>query len=86
VGVTVQVADPIASAQDIADEYGIKLMPFESLRTADAVILAVAHEHYLAKGWPLVSQLLRDGKGIVLDVKAKLDRSKRPQGVDLWRL
>ena len=86
VGVTVQVADPIASAEDIADVYGIKLMPFESLRAADAVILAVAHKHYLAKGWPLVVKLLKDGNGIVLDVKAKLDRAKKPQGVDLWRL
>jgi hypothetical protein len=30
--------------------------------------------------------LLKDGRGIVLDVKAKLDREKKPEGIDLWRL
>jgi len=29
--------------------------------------------------------LLKDRRGIVLDVKAKLDRAKRPEGIDLWR-
>lgn len=86
VGVSVQVSDPIASADEIAHEYGIKLIPFESLRAADAVILAVAHRDYLAAGWPLVVKLLGNGTGIVLDVKAKLDRATKPEGVDLWRL
>jgi UDP-N-acetyl-D-glucosamine/UDP-N-acetyl-D-galactosamine dehydrogenase len=86
VGVGVQVADPLASAEETAHEYGIKLTPFESLRPADAVILAVAHKDYVAGSWPLVAKLLKDGKGIVLDVKAKLDRAKKPEGIDLWRL
>ena len=86
VGVSVQVSDPIASADEIAHEYGIKLIPFKSLRAADAVILAVAHRDYLAAGWPLVVKLLGNGTGIVLDVKAKLDRATKPEGVDLWRL
>lgn len=86
VGVGVQVADPLASAEETAQEYGIKLTPFESLRPADAVILAVAHKDYVAGSWPLVAKLLKDGEGIVLDVKAKLDRAKKPEGIDLWRL
>jgi len=86
VGVSVQVTDPIASAEETAHEYGIKLMPIESLRPAEAVILAVAHSDYVAGGWPLIGKLLKDGRGIVLDVKAKLDRAKKPKGIDLWRL
>jgi UDP-N-acetyl-D-galactosamine dehydrogenase len=86
VGVTVQVADLLASVEETAHEYGIKLVPMESLRPADAVILAVAHKDYLAGGWPLVAKLLKGGEGIVLDVKARLDRSKKPQGISLWRL
>ncbi|MGE5771586.1 MAG: nucleotide sugar dehydrogenase, partial [Hyphomicrobiales bacterium] len=70
VGVGVQVADPLASAEETAHEYGIKLTPFESLRPADAVLLAVAHKDYVAGSWPLVAKLLKDGEGIVLDVKA----------------
>jgi UDP-N-acetyl-D-galactosamine dehydrogenase len=86
VGVTVQVNDPIALAEETAHEYGIKLTPLESLRPADAVILAVAHKDYVAGGWPLVAKLLKGRQGIVLDVKAKLDRAKKPEGIDLWRL
>jgi UDP-N-acetyl-D-galactosamine dehydrogenase len=86
VGVGVQMADPLASAEETAHEYELKLTPLESLQPADAVILAVAHKHYVAGGWPLVTRLLKGGKGIVLDVKGKLDRAKKPEGIDLWRL
>jgi UDP-N-acetyl-D-galactosamine dehydrogenase len=86
VGVTVQVADLLASVEETAHEYGIKLVPVESLQPADAVILAVAHKDYVAGGWPLVAKLLKGGEGIVLDVKARLDRGKKPEGISLWRL
>jgi UDP-N-acetyl-D-galactosamine dehydrogenase len=86
VGVGVQVTDPIASIEETAQEYGLKLTPLESLRPADAVILAVAHRDYVAGGWPLITKLLNDRRGIVLDVKAKLDRAKKPEGIELWRL
>ncbi len=85
VGVAVQMADPLASNEETAQEYGIKLTPIESLRPADAVILAVAHKDYVAGGWPLVTRLLKDGQGIVLDVKARLDRTNKPEGIELWR-
>jgi UDP-N-acetyl-D-galactosamine dehydrogenase len=86
VGINVQVTDPLASAEETADEYGTKLTPIEALQPADAVILAVAHKDYVAGGWPLISKLLKDRQGIVLDVKARLDRTKKPEGIDLWRL
>jgi UDP-N-acetyl-D-glucosamine/UDP-N-acetyl-D-galactosamine dehydrogenase len=86
VDVSVQVADPIASAEETAHEYGIKLTPIGSLRAADAIIFAVAHKDYVAGGWPLMAKLLKGNRGIVLDVKAKLDRAKKPEGIDLWRL
>ena len=76
VGVDVQVADPLASSDEIVHEYGINLTPIESLRPADAVVFAVAHKDYVAGGWPLIAKLLKDGEGIVLDIKAKLDRKK----------
>jgi UDP-N-acetyl-D-galactosamine dehydrogenase len=86
VGVNVQVADPIASAEETAHEYGLKLTPIGSLRAADAVIFAVAHKDYVSGGWPLIAKLLKRNRGIVLDVKSKLDRAKKPEGIDLWRL
>jgi UDP-N-acetyl-D-galactosamine dehydrogenase len=85
-GLDVQVHDPLASADEAAHEYGIKLVELEKLAPADAVILAVAHEDYAAEGWALVRRLLRGGEGVVLDVKSRLDRSAKPDGIELWRL
>jgi UDP-N-acetyl-D-galactosamine dehydrogenase len=85
-GITVQVHDPMAMSEDTEREYGISLTPFAALKPADAVIVAVAHDEYVAGGWSLVTRLLKDGRGVVLDVKSKLDRAQRPQGIDLWRL
>jgi UDP-N-acetyl-D-galactosamine dehydrogenase len=86
VGVTVQVHDPVALPDETAREYGITLMPFESLRPADAVIVAVSHKDYVAGGWPMIIKLLKDGQGTVLDVKSRLDRLQTPEGINLWRL
>ena len=72
--------------REVKREYGVELTEMESLRPADAVILAVAHEPYVRGGWPLVVRLLKDGSGVVLDVKSQLDRCQRPKSVDLWRL
>ena len=85
-GVEVQMADPLAQPEEAAHEYAIDLTPLDALRPADAVILAVAHRDYVVGGWGLVQRLLKDGKGLVLDVKQKLDRAQRPEGIELWRL
>jgi UDP-N-acetyl-D-galactosamine dehydrogenase len=85
-GLTVQVHDPVADAEDAKHEYAIALVTADALKPADAVIFAVAHQEFASKGWPLLQRLLRDGKGIVLDVKSKLDRARKPDGVELWRL
>lgn len=86
VGIAVQVHDPVALAEEAADEYGVTLTLFEQLKPADAVILAVAHKEYVSGGWPLIAKLLKGGQGVVLDVKSKLDRAQRPKEIDLWRL
>jgi UDP-N-acetyl-D-galactosamine dehydrogenase len=85
-GLTVQIHDPLADAEDAAREYGLTLHDLDALQPADSVILAVAHQQYLAGGWPLVQRLLADGSGLVLDVKLKLDRATLPAGIELWRL
>jgi UDP-N-acetyl-D-galactosamine dehydrogenase len=85
-GLTVQVHDPLANAADAKHEYGITLVDIDKLRPADAIILAVAHDHYIGAGWPLIQQLLTGGAGLVLDVKMKLDRGSRPADIELWRL
>jgi UDP-N-acetyl-D-glucosamine/UDP-N-acetyl-D-galactosamine dehydrogenase len=85
-GASVQIHDPLASSEETQKEYGFALTPLDALRAADAVILAVAHQYYVAGGWPLIERLLKGGSGAVFDVKCKLDRNSKPGGVELWRL
>ena len=85
-GIAVQVHDPLADPREVKHEYDIELMKLEALRPADAVIFAVAHEAFVRGGWPLLTKLLNEGGGVVLDVKSQLDRRQRPDRVELWRL
>jgi UDP-N-acetyl-D-galactosamine dehydrogenase len=85
-GISVQVHDPLASGDEALDEFGIALTDMPSLRPADAVILAVGHAYYVSEGWPMVTRLLKNGEGLVFDVRSKLDRDAKPGGVELWRL
>jgi UDP-N-acetyl-D-galactosamine dehydrogenase len=85
-GLRVQVSDPLALAAETQQEYGMTLTPIDSLAPADAVVLAVAHADYVGMGWDLITRLLKGGKGTVIDVKSRLDRDAKPNGVDLWRL
>ena len=85
-GVAVQTHDPLAAAQHAHHEYGVTLAAIDQLVPGDAVVLAVPHDSYLATGWPLISRLLKNGRGVVMDVKARLPRAGKPEGVELWRM
>ena len=85
-GITAQIADPLADPSTVEAEYGVALTDIGKLKPSDAVIMAVAHEAYIEGGWHLVERLLRERAGLVFDVKMKLDRSSKPDGIELWRL
>jgi UDP-N-acetyl-D-glucosamine/UDP-N-acetyl-D-galactosamine dehydrogenase len=85
-GVQVQIQDPCAHGVEAHEEYGITLLDDDALKPAHAVILAVPHQQYLGAGWAGIVKRLKNGAGVVIDVKAKLDRAQQPNGVVLWRL
>jgi UDP-N-acetyl-D-glucosamine/UDP-N-acetyl-D-galactosamine dehydrogenase len=85
-GVDVQVHDPLADAAAAAREYGIALKKDDDLVPADAVVVAVSHDVYRNAGWPLITRLLKDGRGLVMDVKGTLDPLQQPAGIEVWRL
>lgn len=85
-GIQVQIFDPEARAEEVWREYGLVLSAKDDLEPADAAIFAVAHREFVAAGWELVRNVLRDGRGVVLDIKGLLDRDTRPEGIELWRL
>jgi UDP-N-acetyl-D-galactosamine dehydrogenase len=83
-GITVQVQDPIADPAAVVQEYGLVLQSDPA--PADAVVIAVAHDCYRVSGWSLITGLLKNGRGLVMDVRGILDPLKKPPCVELWRL
>ena len=84
--ISAQVHDVHADPDEVRRTWRIELTELASLQPAEAVILAVPHEVYLEKNWELIRPLLKDGKGIVYDVKGRLDRNAAPPGAQLLRL
>lgn len=85
-GVNLQISDPYAVPSEVFQEYGIDLISHEEIKPADAVILAVPHEPYLQKGWEMFNHVLKNGEGIVYDVKSCLNREECPKKIILTRL
>jgi UDP-N-acetyl-D-galactosamine dehydrogenase len=85
-GVRVAVHDPHADPADVSHEYGLELVPRDALPPADAVILAVPHAAFVREQWALATACLKDGRGLVMDLKSRLDPANKPDCVELWRL
>jgi UDP-N-acetyl-D-galactosamine dehydrogenase len=85
-GADVHIADPLADPAECQHEYGITPTALADLPPADAVILAVAHDEYKRGGWLLVADRLKPDGGLVMDIKAFLDRTRAPPNVRLWRM
>ena len=85
-GVEVYVHDPIANSGEANQEYGLKLSELCNLPKADAVIVAVSHDYYLAKPIVELDEILKEG-GVFVDVKSVFPGAAiRSRGFRLWRL
>ncbi len=74
-GVTVEVVDPYADAEEVLKEYGFKLTA-QPATDYDAVVVAVNHEPYLSLKEADFKAMLKDnGDGILVDIKG-IYRSK----------
>ena len=85
-GVDVQVSDINLDPAELERQYGILLTPDWELLPASAVILAVPHNAYKEMGWKRFERLLIDNKGMVFHIKSILNRSEKPEKVELWRI
>ena len=85
-GINVQVFDPMSDSHEVMEEYNLSLSAETELKPAHAVILAVPHQYFMEKDWAYIAGLLENKSGVVIDVKAKLERNKLPKEITLWRL
>jgi UDP-N-acetyl-D-galactosamine dehydrogenase len=85
-GVEIFVTDAQAEAEEAMHEYGVRLMPFEDLPQADAIVAAVSHREYASLSMEDIGSKLIKG-GAFIDVKAAFDaKALVDAGYCLWRL
>ncbi len=82
--VQVDIVDPHADSAELQHEYGCSLVPQPALNTYEAIIIAVAHNEYLNMDEQYLTSLLKDGQGVLVDIKGTY-RSKIKQ-LNYWSL
>lgn len=81
--VNVDVVDPHASSDELFHEYGFKLTP-EAGNEYDAIIVAVNHEEYTKLKESDFKNMLRNGDGLIVDIKGFL--KKEIKNLEYWSL
>jgi UDP-N-acetyl-D-glucosamine/UDP-N-acetyl-D-galactosamine dehydrogenase len=85
-GVEVFVTDPQADVAEAMHEYGVKLLKWDELPQAAAIVAAVSHKEYASLNTAQIGQKLNKG-GAFIDVKAAFDAKQiQTAGYRLWRL
>lgn len=86
-GINVQVHDPLADPAEALREYGITLIKRDDLKSAAAVVCAVAHNDYLEWSVPDLELLLLTDHPVFIDVKGTFDQTAlNDAGIRVWRL
>ncbi len=84
-GVQPIVHDPLVDIQLAKREYDIALTEWQSLKTLDAVILAVSHQFYRELPLKNLLEIIRPG-GVFMDIKSVFDPATMPQYIHYWSL
>jgi UDP-N-acetyl-D-galactosamine dehydrogenase len=85
-GVTVHVHDPVAASDEAEHEYGVKLVSWDKLPRASAIVAAVSHQELKERSVDDYVEKLAPN-GLYVDVKAQADAAAfRARGLNVWRL
>ena len=89
-GITAQIADPTADADEAQRLYGVAFVDMAQIRDCDAVILAVAHDVFRNLTQKDFEKLFKTGDNstkVLADIKGLLDRKEyEAAGYNYWRL
>ena len=86
-----RVTDPWADPEIAKREYGVELIPYEEVKNADCVIVAVGHNEFRSLSMHQLKTLfdpgLKDEEKVLIDVKSlyRMDEL-RASGMRFWRL
>ncbi|SFD86309.1 UDP-N-acetyl-D-galactosamine dehydrogenase [Lentibacillus persicus] len=89
-GVEPLVVDPEADKEEANREYGVELTELETIRNADCLVFAVAHEVFAGLDWEEIDKFFgdsSDNQKVMIDVKSIFDKSAAEHmGYSYWRL
>jgi UDP-N-acetyl-D-galactosamine dehydrogenase len=86
-GVKVIVSDPWASADEVLDEYGLKLVDNLESHRVDSLVVAVGHQQYRDMSLKFLRGYCRGESPVLGDIKALYDRDiARELGFTVFRL
>ena len=84
-GIEPLVHDPMADPEEALEEYGLRLSSFDELTGLDGLVVAVAHQEYLAMPREQLFGTLGP-RGAIADVKSMLHPSEVPSSIAYWSL
>jgi UDP-N-acetyl-D-galactosamine dehydrogenase len=84
-GISAMVHDPLVAPEVVERQLGLKPVDWDELRDLDALVLAVPHDQYRAKGTAGLIASLRE-QGMLIDVKCAVEREELPPTIDYWSL
>ncbi len=85
-GIEVFVHDPNADADEVMHEYGVRLLTWEQMPRADAIVAAVAHDSFMAFSVEDFQKKLIKG-GCFIDVMSSFNAADIEQeGMRVWTL
>ena len=87
-GITAEISDPAADADEAKRLYGIEFVDITTLKQLDAVVLAVAHDEFKRLDLKTIDALYAENaQKVLLDLKGILDRKTfEDAGYAYWRL
>ena len=84
-GIEPMIFDPLVSAAEAHEEYGLRLVPREELGGLDAMILAVPHRELIEEPLERLTLPLKNG-AVFIDVKSAIDPRKLRSDLVYWSL
>ena len=86
-GIKPIITDPQADAEEAKRLYGVKFVDISEIRDMDAVILAVAHNDFLALSKVQIDGFFGKGTKVIIDIKGLLNRKEYEDAEsNYWRL
>lgn len=89
-GITADIADPAADADEAKRLYGIEFVDMNTIKDCDAVILAVAHEQFKTltrADFDAMFKSVDNSKKVLIDIKGLFDRKEyETAGYNYWRM